>query len=221
MPWSVEQFREPPSVFHDRPLPDRPTRSVWVCEPVAPALVLGSAQRPEIADADACAAAGVEVVRRRSGGGAVLVVPGDLLWLDLVLPADDELWDADVGRAFGWVGETWRRALVDLGMPTDVHGGALVRTAWSPLVCFAGLGPGELTLPGTATKVIGISQRRTRDAARFQCAALRRWDPSTLLQLLALTPAERAGATAELAGVAAGLPVSLDVLLAAVLHHLP
>lgn len=221
MPWSVERFREPPSAFHARPLPDEPVRAVWVCEPTVPALVLGSAQRPEVADGHACTAAGVEVVRRRSGGGAVLVVPGDLLWVDLVLPAGDDLWDADVGRAFGWVGETWRRALVDLGVPTDVHAGALVRTDWSTLVCFAGLGPGELTLPATTTKVVGISQRRTRECARFQCAALRRWDPAALVQLLALSPAERELAAAELGASAAGLPVSLDALLAAFLRQLP
>lgn len=196
-------------------------RSAWVCDPTRAALVLGSAQRAEVADALACEAAGIEIVRRRSGGGAVLVVPGDLLWVDLVLPAGDELWQDDVGRAFGWVGETWQRALADHGVPADVHAGPLVRTAWSPLVCFAGLGPGELTLPGTTTKVVGISQRRTRGAARFQCAALRRWDADSLARLLALDPAERARAAADLAGAAAGIPVAPDALLTTFLRHLP
>jgi lipoate---protein ligase len=193
---------------------------VWVCEPAEPALVLGSAQRDEVADAAACSAAGVEIVRRRSGGGAVLVVPGELLWLDLVLPAGDELWQDDVGRAFQWVGETWRRALADLGVVAHVHTGGLVRTRWSPLVCFAGLGPGELTLAGGA-KAVGISQRRTRDAARFQCAAVHRWDPAALLRLLALDDADRAAGAVELAGAAAGLAVDNGTLLDAVLHHLP
>jgi lipoate-protein ligase A len=183
--------------------------------------VLGSAQRAEVADAEACAAAGIEVVHRRSGGGAVLVVPGDLLWVDLVIPADDELWETDVGRAFGWVGASWHRALAEVGVATEVHAGPLVRTAWSPLVCFAGLGPGELTLPGRATKVVGISQRRTRAAARFQCAALRRWDPHSLTRLLALDPVERSRATGELADVAGGIPVAVEALLSAFLRHLP
>ena len=34
----------------------------------------------------ACAAPGVEVVRRRSGGGAVLLVPGEVVWFDVVVP---------------------------------------------------------------------------------------------------------------------------------------
>lgn len=221
MPWSVERFREPPSAFHARQLPEAPARAVWICEPTTPALVLGSAQRPELADGEACRAAGVEVVRRRSGGGAVLVVPGDLLWLDLVIPADDELWESDVGRAFDWVGKTWQRALAEVEVPADAHAGPLVRTRWSPLVCFAGLGPGELTLAETTTKVVGISQRRTREAVRFQCAALGRWDPAALVSCLALDPPARHAAVTDLAGVAAGVPAPLAALLDAFLRQLP
>ena len=33
-------------------------------------------------------------------------------------------------------------------------------------------------------KLVGISQRRTRRWARFQCAVHRRWDPAVLLDLL-------------------------------------
>ena len=53
-----------------------------------PALVLGSTQRAEVVDERACADAGVEVVRRRSGGGAVLLEPGAVVWFDVVVPAD-------------------------------------------------------------------------------------------------------------------------------------
>ena len=33
--------------------------------------------------------------------------------------------------------------------------------------------------------MVGISQRRTRGWARFQCAVYRRWDPAALVALLA------------------------------------
>ena len=85
-------------------------RTVWVAEPTAPALVLGSAQP----DTDVRTDAGIEVVRRRSGGGAVLVVPGDVLWVDVIIPAGDELWDDDVGRASHWLGDLWATALGEL-----------------------------------------------------------------------------------------------------------
>lgn len=219
--WAVEVHEEPASSFHARPIPDTVEPAVWVCQPTAPALVLGSAQRPEVADQEACARAGVEVVRRRSGGGAVLVVPGDLLWVDVLVPADDPLWEPDVGRAFHWLGEVWAAALRDLGVTAVHHEGALVSTEWSRLVCFASLGPGEVVLRDPAgTKVVGISQRRTRAGARFQCAVLLRWDPSALAALLALADAQRAELVAAVTPAAAGLDVSAREIQQAFLRHL-
>jgi lipoate-protein ligase A len=173
-----------------------------------------------VVDTAACERAGVAVVRRRSGGGAVLVVPGDLLWVDVVIPAGDPLWEADVGRAFLWLGEAWAAALAELGVPGSVHRGGLEATAWSSLVCFGGVGPGEVLFTSGA-KLVGLSQRRTRDGARFQCAALGRWDPAALLALLALAPDDRARAEADLAGAAAGVGTDLEALLEALLAHLP
>lgn len=220
MTWEVVRHVERAGAFHARPVPEPSRRAVWVCEPTGPALVLGSAQPESVVDQAACARAGVEVVRRRSGGGAVLVVPGDLLWVDVVVPAGDALWQSDVGRAFHWVGRCWQDALADLGVATTAHTGGLLRSRWSDLVCFAGLGPGELRATSGA-KVLGISQRRTRGAARFQCALLGRWDAGALTGLLALGPADRAVATAELGSVAAGAGVALDAALDALLHRLP
>lgn len=192
--WAVTSHRESAGAFHARPMPGVVEPSVWVCEPTGPALVLGSAQPLEVADAEACERAGVEVVRRRSGGGAVLVVPGELLWLDVLVPAGDPRWDPDVGRAFHWLGDVWVDALDALGVRAAPHHGGLVTTSWSRLVCFAGIGPGEVVLgagDGAGPKVVGISQRRTRAGARFQCAALLRWDPAALAALLRLDRLER------------------------------
>ena len=182
---------------------ERPTRSVRLLQASGPALVLGSAQPAGDGDEAAARAPGVAVVRRRSGGGAVLVNPGSVVWVDLVLPAGDRLWDDDVGRASHWVGRAWAAALAAQGVTgAEVWEGPMRRTAWSGRVCFAGVGPGEVLVEGA--KVVGVSQRRTRRAALFQTAALVRWEPGALLDLLALAPPDRAGAAAELAGVAAG-----------------
>lgn len=185
-----------------------------------PALVLGSAQPDTHVDRAAVEAAGIDVVRRRSGGGAVLLVPGDVVWLDVVIPADDPLWHDDVGKAFGWVGAAWVRALAALGVDGGVvHEGAMWCTPWSPYVCFAGLGPGEVTVDGY--KVVGVSQRRTRHAARFQCAALLRWDAVGILRLLALPGDQRAAAEWELAHAARGLDVDHDRVVDAFVAALP
>jgi len=218
--WAVQRWRERAATFHGRPLPDVVERAVWVCEPTGSALVLGSGQPDSHVDLAACAAAGVEVVRRRSGGGAVLVEPAAVLWVDVLVPADDPLWDPDVGRAFLWLGQAWARALADAGIASTVHGGAMRRSRWSDLVCFAGLGPGELT-DGSNRKVLGISQRRTRAGARFQCVVLDAWVPARLTALLALAPADRDAAAAELAPVAVGVGSAPDRLLPALLSHLP
>jgi lipoate-protein ligase A len=53
---------------------------VRVWEPRAPAVVLGRSNRAEReADLDACARDGVPVLRRRGGGGAVVLAPGCLV----------------------------------------------------------------------------------------------------------------------------------------------
>lgn len=223
--WRVLRYAEPAGAFHARALPEPVQREVWCCDATGPALVLGSAQRDDVVDAAACEAAGIDVVRRRSGGGAVLVEPELLLWVDVLLPAGDLLWEPDVGRAFLWLGDTWAAALADQGVTGVVHRGALRRSRWSDLVCFAGLGPGEIT-DGSGAKVVGISQRRTRAGARFQCAVLLQpWDPGPLLGLLALASGEREEALADLAPPLPGAsgPAALDgaALLAAFIAHLP
>ncbi len=196
--WPVAHHRGSAAEFHARSIPDQPGPALWWFEVERPALVLGSTQRDDVVDADTAEAAGVEVARRRSGGGAVFLQPGETIWIDVILPADDPRWEHDVGRSFGWLGEAWVRVLRELGVTgAEAHAGPLLRRPWSDLVCFAGLGPGEVTVGDR--KVVGISQRRTRAGARFQCALLQRWDPNLLLEVLALEPEARAQAKADLA----------------------
>jgi len=142
------------------------TTSVWWLQPDDSALVLGSRQTDDLVDFDACGRLGLSVVRRRSGGGAVLVTPDQLVWVDIVAPpgaAPD-----DIRGSMIWAGEIWRRGLlpwVGDGELT-VHDASMVTTEWSELVCFAGLGPGEVLLDGR--KLVGLSQRRTRNGVRIQ-----------------------------------------------------
>ncbi len=165
---------------------------VWVLEATQPAIVLGSAQPEHIVDEAVAAARGFSIVRRRSGGGAVLVVPGELVWIDVVVPIGDERWVDDVGLASHWLGEVWAGVIESLGYSVAVHRGGLDADGLARQVCFAAVGPGEVTLEGARLgegKVVGISQRRTRDFARFQTACILRWDPTPFEALLGpLTP---------------------------------
>ena len=179
-------------------------RSIVVLDVARPTLVLGSSQKDEAVDWERAKAAGVDVVRRHSGGAAVLVEPGAAVWVDVTIPAGDPLWNDDVGRAFHWLGAAWAEVVAGL-VEGDVvcYEGPLRKSVWSPQVCFAGLGPGEVTLGGR--KVVGLSQRRTREATLFQCCAALRWEPERLLDLLAVDEATRGRGAVELRDVAAGL----------------
>lgn len=136
---------------------------IWWCRPTDDALVLGSRQGDELVDRDACRRAGLAVVRRKSGGGAVLLRRGRMHWVDIALPTGFA--PADVRGSMVWIGERWRDALARPDV--HVHRGGMQCTEWSDLVCFAGVGPGEV-LHGDA-KVVGLSQRRTRHGIRVQC----------------------------------------------------
>jgi lipoate-protein ligase A len=187
--WELRQLTGRAADLHAEPLPEAPARAVWVLDATAAALVLGSTQSEQLVDSEAAAAAGIEVARRRSGGGVVLVLPGETAWVDVIVPAGDPLWDDDIARAAHWLGRAWQSALAELGVgATDVHEGPLACGPLGRLVCFATVGAGEVTVPGAdgPRKLVGISQRRTRAAARFQCAAYRRWDPEPLARLLRL-----------------------------------
>jgi lipoate-protein ligase A len=208
-PWVVEHRRGSASDLHGDDMPDPVARAVWYLDVTGPAIVLGSTQSDELVDPARAASEGVEVAHRRSGGGAVWLSPATATWIDVLLPVDDPRWDQDVSRSAMWLGEAWVDALASLGLPGgEVHRGGMERRPWSDAVCFAGLGPGEVTVGGR--KVVGISQRRTRAGARFQCAVLHHWDPVPLLEVLRLEPGERALAVTELAAVAIGLD-DLDV----------
>ena len=211
--WLMAHSHGDAGVFHStNPFP---RRSATFHTVERPTLALGSAQPDRDVDERVARALRVDVVRRRSGGGAVLLIPGEFLWLDLVLPADDALWLADVAQAMVWVGELWQRALAASGVAGEVHCEGLITTPWSRQVCFAGVGTGEVMAGGS--KLVGISQRRTREFARFQSMCHLRWRPELAAALVA---APRPSA-AMLAAVTRPVGVDGDVLSASLQAVLP
>ncbi len=136
--------------------------TVGVLRPSATTVVLGSTQHAEDLDDHAMARDGVSVRRRRGGGGAVLLRPDDC-WIELWLPATSAAERGDVRstayRAGGW----WKVALADLGVSAVPHHGGLLDADQGAVACFAGLGPGELTVDGR--KLVGLSQWRAHEGA--------------------------------------------------------
>jgi lipoate-protein ligase A len=181
------------------------TRRVAVARDVAvPTVVLGSTQPREFVDAAELLARGVELSRRRGGGGAVFLGPDEQLWLDAWIPCDDPLWAADVSAAADWVGAWWTGALTALGQRgLEAHRGRSVAGPFGDLVCFAGRGPGEV-FQG-ARKVVGLSQWRAREGALFSSCAYLRWDAAPLLALMDVEAHTRADLEGGLPSVACGL----------------
>jgi lipoate-protein ligase A len=196
--WEVLELTGSPEQIHAWE-PARYGRRVTICRPSSSALVLGSTQDAGSIDQGRLEDLGLPWVRRRSGGGAVLVRPGGVLWVSVDLPAGDPLWEDDLGRSFLWLGHAWARALMAAGAAgARPHEEEPIRTEWSPVVCFAGLGPGEVRVDGR--KAVGLAQRRRRQGATFHCAALIEWDPVEMASLATGAPDWLAEALDQFAG---------------------
>ena len=220
----IEIVRGTAAQLHAREVEGMPSFSASWNVVTAPALVLGSAQPIDTIDHAVAAAEGIEVVRRRSGGGSVLMLPGEMCWLDVVVPRDDPRWSDDVGRAMWWLGDVWVAALAECGISGSVHHAGLEGGDLARVVCFAGRGAGEVIAGhvvaghvvaghGESTavaKLVGISQRRTRVAARLQSSLHLVWRPQLVADLIA-----DATVTEELlAPLVATVDVSAERLLA-------
>ena len=181
--WDVVRAKGDARGFHSHGVPAGAQRSVRLLDVSGPALALGSTQSIDDVDLAVAKRLNVDVFNRQSGGGAVLLDPGAQLWVDVVIGRSDSLWNDDVSLASQWLGDVWVTALLSVGIEGVVHRGAMMTNALSPVVCFAGLAAGEVTVDGE--KVVGISQRRTRAGARFQCSVPLRWDAERHAELLA------------------------------------
>ena len=215
--WIVETIRGTSSEVHAREVEADPGPTMWVVEPTDRSVVLGSTQSIDDVDRAEADRRGLAVARRRSGGGAVLVSPGDLLWVDVIVPRSHPGWFDDIGRAAVWMGEHWQRALASLGVETAVVPPPMASDPLARTVCFVGRGPGEVVVGDR--KVVGVSQRRSRGWARFQCAALLAWDPDPLIAVMpSLTESDRDRVLQAGAGLPV-VPTSLADALAASLSQ--
>lgn len=141
-----------------------------------PVLVLGSTQPGSVVRREVVEHRAIEVLRRRSGGGAVLLTPGGQLWIDIWVPRADPLWNEDVLFAAEWIGDWWAGVLRDAGVDrVAVHHGGSAPDPWAGRVCFAGIGAGEVLVGGR--KLVGVAQWRARQGALFHCCAYRSWKP--------------------------------------------
>jgi lipoate-protein ligase A len=185
--------------------------------------VLGSTQPESDFEPDRCASAGLDLVRRRSGGGAVLVQPGAQVWADFYLPAADPLFCTDISASFIWLGELWAaavRATTGASTTVEVASSSSDAGGWARRLCFCGITRGEVTLSGK--KAVGLCQRRDRAGAWFHTMALTSLDAAATADLVAGSAQDRRDAAARLESSAVALPGDgiASALVAALLGHL-
>jgi lipoate-protein ligase A len=164
----------------------------------SPAVVVGLGLRhrvSEVVDLDRCTAAGVDVLHRRAGGGAVLVDRDNMLCGAICLPVPHPLLGDDLTGSYRWLGEHLSERVAALGVlgarrveveeaRSDVGALKSRDDAVSRLLmvtCYGALSPHEVMV-GTA-KLVGLAQVRRRHAALFQVGVLLQ-DQSPLADLL-------------------------------------
>ncbi len=218
--WMIRTIAGTVQQLHDLENPHDPIRTVRVMAPDSSAVALGSSQRDEVIDQSRAHSAGLGIAHRRSGGGAVLIVPGRQVWIDFLVPRGDVLWSDDIVRASFWVGDMWRETLAAVGMPGGtVHRGRSEVGDWSETVCFAGVGPGEVRVDGR--KVMGLSQRRSRDWTRIQTMVHTVWDPATLVGVLEMDDSARSRCLNEVSGLAREVTTGVDSVVESLVNQLP
>lgn len=181
-----------------------PTLRLYRWDP--PAVSIGYAQRPETAlDLAACARRGLSVIRRPTGGRAVLH-DGDLTYA-VAVPRRGPWAGRSVAATCRAIHEAVAAGLRRLGVPAQVAGPRPTRGSAGGPLCFAAVSTHEITSGGR--KLVGSAQRRFRDAVlqhgSIPLSVRREW----LAALVRPDPATDRGPTADAEGVLARSMVCL------------
>lgn len=171
-----------------------------------PCLSLGASQPYEVANAGFCAAHGVQVVRRPTGGRAVLH-HHELTYL-VAAPLGREPLGRELQGAYAVVCRALvaalRRLGVDANLAGAVPGEALIRPTQA-IPCFIGPAPGEVVAGGR--KLVGSAMRRLGDSILQHGSILLGWDGALQAGCLGLgSGAELRAAVVTLAEVLGAAP---------------
>jgi lipoate-protein ligase A len=128
-----------------------------------PGVVLGCSKRPTEEMRAYSGKIDVDLVQRRTGGGAVLVGPW-MMSASILLPLHHPLANLNIHETYRWFGESHAVALRSFGLESEV-----IKSNKDPLVsadkkldwaCFGGRCTGELIVNNR--KVVGLAQLRSK-----------------------------------------------------------
>jgi lipoate---protein ligase len=130
-----------------------------------PGLVLGCSQKNAFSPDPAPKLAGIEVVSRQAGGGAVLVGPW-MLSASVLLPNGHSLVSGNLVASYRWLGELYASLLQDWGIAAyaiapeearELQQATPAELAWA---CYGGFSPWEVVVG--RKKIVGLAQVRRR-----------------------------------------------------------
>lgn len=175
-----------------------PVLRVYGWAPPAVSLGYGQDPRREL-DLERCQDLGIEVVRRPTGGRAVL--HWDELTYSVVLPEEEPRLGRSVGDIYRTIGQCLVAGLRRYGVDASLERAALRpggnRSAAARSPCFASTARWEVVLQGR--KLVGSAQRRAEGAVLQHGSLLLGPEHERLLELLPLaTSAERDAARQQL-----------------------
>ncbi len=132
-----------------------------------PAIIMGCSQRPDEGQLQRAAKAQLPIMRRGSGGGAVLAGPW-MLSATLFIPTEHPVGKLDLIKLFGWIERIWIEALIECDVSCRGVDKALIDQSkqiskqqgveWA---CYASLSHGEVVSPD-GRKLLGLAQIRKR-----------------------------------------------------------
>ncbi len=133
----------------------------------APAIVLGRSQQPDPGQLARAAGKKLPLIRRRSGGGAVMAGP-EMLSLSVFLPAQHAIARGGPVAAYHWLGQLWRDVLGQVGVNSRLceldearRSQQQAREVGADWACYSSISHGELVTPD-GRKLLGIAQIRSR-----------------------------------------------------------
>ena len=133
-------------------------------------------------DVDACRAAGIELVKRMTGGGTV--VHGWELTYTLILPRGAT--EIGVSDAYQRIGQSLVKAFQKLGVPAECYAACADSPQAAPNICLTN--PAEHDVMSDDKKLAGVSVRRNRDGILFQGYISLDMPPSFILKRVSKNP---------------------------------
>lgn len=205
----------------------KPAVLLWQYQ--APAIIMGRSQRPDEGQLQRAEQAGLPIMRRGSGGGAVLAGPW-MLSFTVFIPTEHQIAGLDIINIFGWLERIWIAALESVGVackgvdkPLIDYSKQVSKQHEVEWACYAALSHGEVVSLDNR-KLVGLAQIRKRQGiALVSGLHLSSCDWSLLSQVVVDRPEQGAileslNCDAEqLSGIAGEelLPVVIDAFIAA------